>query len=106
MTAHDFAAKNLANGLVPKANAHKRRFRLRRGFGQRQADTSLRWVARARRQHDHLGLEGHGLLNVQCIIAVNHNVRPQFAEVVHKIVGKAVVVIDQKEHRKGSPVVK
>ena len=98
MAAHDIAAKGLTDGLMAQTDPQQRG----PGFGRRRrqgkTDAGLRRIAGAGGQHDSLGLQRHRGLHIQGIIAAHDNIRPQFAQIMHEVVGKAVVVIDEKQH--------
>ena len=94
MTPGHSAAKSLADGLMPQADAHQRRFGFRCGLNQRQADTRLIWCSGAGRQENPRRLHRHGFLGIDRIVAPDLNIRPQFAQIMDEVVGETVIVID------------
>ena len=67
-------------------------------FDQLQADAGFVGRARARRQHDALGLQGQRLIGGQGVIALHPDLRAQFSQEMEEIVGEAVIIIDQEKH--------
>lgn len=100
VTAHNLAAEGLADGLMTQTDPHQRGTGFGGGFCQCKTNAGLVGVARTRRQQYARGIQRHRLLNVQRIVALNHHIGTKFTQVVDKIVGKAVIVIDKQEHRR------
>jgi hypothetical protein len=55
-------------------------------------------AAGARRQHDGVGIGGDHRLGRHLVVAMHHDLRPQFTEEVNEVEGEAVVVVDQHDH--------
>ena len=96
--ADHFATKSLTDGLVAKADTQKRRAGFGGGFGEGQANARTIWIARSGRQDNARGFQRHRLLHIQRIIAVHRAIRAQFPKVMDKVEGKAVIIVDQKQH--------
>ena len=101
MAAHHIAPEGLTNRLMPQTHAKQRNARLGSSKRQGQANSRRRWVARAGGQHNCLWSQGHGRLHIHRIVAHHADIRPQLAQIMHEVVGKAVVVVDQKQHIAG-----
>src|SRR5262245_4204760 len=99
--AHDAATIGLANGLMAEAHAEDWNRRAHRS-DQLQADAGLVWRARTGRQYDALGCQLKHIGDGNLVVAVDLTARPKLAQEVDEIVGKAVVVIDQHQHRRGA----
>jgi hypothetical protein len=54
--------------------------------------------AGARRQHNGLGLERHHIGDGNLVVAMHGDIGPQPAEIVEKVEGEAVVIVDQNDH--------
>ena len=89
----DAAAERLADRLVPEADAEQRH-PARRLAHQLEADAGAVGVAGTRRQDDPLRRHGDRLGRGERVVAAHDEARPEAADEVEKIVGKAVVVID------------
>src|SRR6476646_10679123 len=99
--ADDAAAIDLADGLMAKAHAEDRH--LWSGAGDElEADSGAIWIARSGRQHDGLRRFRQHLIDGDLVVAVDARRRAQFPEEMNEVVGKAVVVVDQRKH--GAPV--
>ena len=66
-----------------------------------EADAGPVGIARAGRQHDRLRPLGQHLVDGHLVVAVDARRGAQFAEEMDEIIGKAVVVIDQRQHEGG-----
>ncbi len=94
---HDLAAKRGADGLMPQADAQN---------GQspgeilqhRHGDTRLGGRAGPGRNDDALGIERRDGFEIELIVAHGVHVLAEFAEILHQVVGKAVVVVDHQQH--------
>src|SRR4029077_14785867 len=96
---HHAAAIDLADGLVAETDAEDRH--LWPGAGdQLKADAGPIRVARARRQHDGLRRLGQHLIHGDLVVAVDTRRRAQFPKEMNEVVGKAVVIVDQRQHRR------
>ena len=100
--ADDVAAKSLPDGLVAEANAQKRDVCSSSCKGQGQANARLRRIARTGRQHDRRGPQLHDCLHIKRVIAPYHHICAKLAQIMHEIVGKTVIVVDQKQHLAGA----
>ena len=102
MTAYNVAAEVLTDGLVPQAYAHQRCVGFGCGRCQSQTDAGLRRVAWTGGQKDARRVHAYGVLNGQRVVSPDLHISAHFAQIVHKVVGETVVVIDQKQHFVGS----
>ena len=98
--AHHAAAIDLADGLMAEADAEDRH-RRPGALDQLEADAGPVGIARAGRQHDGLRRLGQHLIDGDLVVAVDARRRAQFAEEMDEVVGEAVVIIDQRQHRRG-----
>src|SRR6185369_14845745 len=95
--AHHFAAESLSDRLMAQAHPEDRCGR--RGLRDEiEANASLIRRAGARRQHDGLGLERHHIGDGNLVVAMHGDIGPQPAEIVEKVEGEAVVIVDQNDH--------
>ncbi len=94
---HYLAAEGVANRLMAQADAEDRDFGGNRR-DQIETDAGLLGRAGAGRKHDgvRIGVDDSGAGDL--VIAVDANLRPQFTEIVHKVEGEAVVIVDQNDH--------
>src|SRR5208283_97313 len=99
---YDAATECLANCLVAKTYAEDRN-RAGEAFDQRHANASLGRRAGAGRNNDLRRLPGLDLLQRQCVVTVYADVGAQFTQILHEVVGKAVVIIDHKNHASPRP---
>ena len=95
--AHHAAAIDLADGLMAETDAEDRHHRPG-ACDQLEADAGPVGIAWARRQHDGLGRLGQHLVDGDLVVAVDARRGAQFAEEMDEVVGKAVVIIDQRQH--------
>ena len=93
----DIAAVHLADGLVAQANAQDRQLAGEVANGV-HGDARLIRGARARGNHQPLGLQGFNLLNGDFVVAVYLHVGTQLGQVLHHVVGEGIVVIDHQQH--------
>ena len=61
---------------------------------QLEADARLVGVARPGRENQSVEPERHRLVGAERIVALHHDLRPQFAEIVEQVVGEAIVIVD------------
>ncbi len=94
---HDLATEHLADRLMAEADAEQRHLRLGRRRDEIHADAGLVRRARARRQHDAVGLQGERVGDRDLVVAMDDAARPKIAQKVDEVVGETVVVIDQKQ---------
>jgi len=100
--AHHASAHGLADGLVPQAHAQDRHTS-GGGANQVQADAGPVGIARPRRDDDGAGFQRESIVHGDRVVAMHLQRRAKFAQEVPKVVGEAVVVIDQKQHDGESP---
>lgn len=93
--AHDLAAKRLRHRLKPEANAEQRNVRLGSLADQFKADPRMIGVARPWRDHYGVRRLAQNRVGALLIVAVNTGPRPQIPEILDKVVGKTVVIVDQ-----------
>src|SRR5947209_12504635 len=62
------------------------------------ADAGLLRSARSRRDQNPLGRHRLDLRDGHLVIALHHYLSPKFTQVLHQVVGEAVVVIEDKNH--------
>ena len=95
LRTHDLAAERLADRLMAQADAENRHLpaSLLDDF-QRHAGLVRR--ARPGRDHDALRRQLANLLDRQLVVARDAHVLTQLAEVLHEVVGEAVVVVDHQ----------
>lgn len=98
VAAHNLAAEGLANALMTKANPDQGCARLRRQRDHLKANTRLIRIARPGREHHPSRIERHRVARAKCVIAHNLNICAKFAQIMHQIIGKTVVIIDQQQH--------
>jgi hypothetical protein len=65
-----------------------------------------RLVRRAgtRRNHDAVGLERKRLLDGQLVVAHDGQLRAQLAQILHQVIGKAVVVVNHQNLHGTTPI--
>ena len=93
----DAATKGLADCLVSKADTQDRHDA--RGCPhQRDRDARVGRRAWARGDDDGRRLERDRLVGGQGVVPVHDRIGPELAGVLHEVVGKAVVVIQDQQH--------
>ncbi len=94
---HHFPAVNLAQALVSQAYAQHRHFagEMR---DHRIADARFVRCAGPGRNADMIRLKRRDLFHAQLIIAFHHRVFPQLPKILDQVVGKGIVVIEDKYH--------
>ena len=95
---HHVAAIGLADALVAQADAQDGRGRAH-ALDDLQRDTGFVRGARTGRDDDAFRRELLYLVHRQRIIAHHHDLGPQRLQVLHEVVGEAVVVVEHQEHR-------
>src|SRR4051812_28658180 len=82
---------------MPEAHTQQRRSRaeLADDF---IANAGFVWRARTGRDDDFLGLHCGDFVDGDFVVALYHGHSAEFPEVLHEVVGEAVVVIDDQEH--------
>ncbi len=95
-----FAAKRRANRLMPEADPENRHppLRLRKMLDQLHADARILRRTRPRRDQNPLRLQRLHLSRRQLIVAPNHHLRAQLTHVLHEVVGKRIVVVENEDH--------
>src|SRR5215472_11828066 len=93
----DPSPEGLTDRLVTEADAEDWNFTCE-ALDQWHTDTRFRGRARSRREHDPFWFPGSDLLEGQRIVAIDLHVRPELTEILHEVVGKAVVVVDHEQH--------
>ena len=98
----DYAtAENLANRLVAQANTQNRLLGFK-GLDDFQRDARLIRGPRSRRNHDAFRVELGNLRDIDLVVPENLDLLSQFAQVLDKIVGKGIVIIDHQNHFRSS----
>src|SRR5271166_136278 len=95
--ANDVAAKGGADGLMAETDAENRDFSCE-VFDDVDADARL--VRRAGTGRDDDAFRGELLDLFQCgpVVAAHHDFMPHFPDVLHQVVGKRIVVVQDKDH--------
>ena len=88
------ASVDLADSLVPQAHAQRADARPE-GFYDSAGHACLVRRAWARRDDDLIGLHGFDVRQRHRVIAPHLHLCPQFRQVLVKVVGEAIVVIDE-----------
>ncbi len=98
--SNHLAAKCLSDRLMAQTDAQDRRSPRRTGhvLYQRNQNSGIMGRARARRQHNPLRVQGFDLFRRQLVVAANHNLRAQFAQVLHEVVSERIVVVEDENH--------
>lgn len=96
--SHDIAAENLANALMPQANAEERQF-ARKLADDFATDTGIVRCARTGRNADALGRLLSNLIDRNLVVSMHLHLRAQFSKILDQVVGKRIVVIDYEKHR-------
>ena len=94
---HDLAAQRRADRLVAQADAEQRQLAGEVADGL-DADARLGRRAGAGRQHQMVGPQVGDALHRDLVIAEHAHVLAEFTEVLHQVVGEAVVVVDHQQH--------
>ncbi len=101
---HQFGSPNdptphhLPQTLMPQANTQDRHC-LAKLFDNRERDACFIGCAGAGRNNDAIGLTGSQIGNTDLIVAVNRDLSSQLTQVLHQVVGEAVVVINHGDTR-------
>ena len=91
---YDVAAKMLHNTLVTEADAEYG-YLPRKRLDHLERHTSIFRPARSRGNDEMRWFEAQALINIDLVIAVDHDVSPTCRKSLHQVVGKRVVVVDQ-----------
>lgn len=96
-SADDVCAKRLCDSLESKTHAEDGDASV--AFTHEiQADASVVGILRARREDDGPGLKVYRFFNAQGVIANNARLKRDIAKEMDEVVGKAIIVIDEKDH--------
>src|SRR6185437_2990788 len=90
------AAHRLPDGLVAEADAEDRR-RGAEAIDEGEADARFGRRLRAGGKQDGIGGQLFDAVEGELVVAIDEGLGPQFADIVHEVVGEAVVVIDDEE---------
>src|ERR1700674_759814 len=101
--AYNLSAKNLSNGLMAQANA-KNRNSAAQMLDQSEGNARIRRAARTRRDQNALGYIGFNLSQGDFVIAAHDHVLAKLAQILHKVVSKRIVVVDNQDHRSSSAI--
>ena len=105
--ANDLPAEGRTNGLVSKANSEQRHFALifitivapgRKMADQFDADAGLLRSAWSGGDDNSLGVHRLDLLNANFVIAADLDLSTEFAQVLDKVVGKRIVIVEDEDH--------
>src|SRR5262249_7082277 len=95
--AHDLAAVDLAERLMPETHAEHGH-----GAGElldrRLADPGIAGFAGPRRDHEALGLLRGERLGRDRVVAVDLELGAERAQVLHEVVGEGIVVVEDRDH--------
>src|SRR5262249_22531286 len=94
---HNLAAERGADGLMSQADAKQRDFS-GEVTNQSDADPGLVWSARTRGDYDSFRGEFCNLAYSCLVIAGDDYLRTQLSQILHQVVGKRIVVIQDKNH--------
>src|ERR1700758_3602912 len=94
---NDLSSKSLANRLMSQANAQYGHFP-GEVADQLDADPGVGRRARARRNHDALRAERLYFRDADLVVAAHLDLRPQLAQILHQVVGKRVVIVENEDH--------
>src|SRR6185369_5951005 len=96
LRTHDLAAECCPHGLVPEAHAQDRQLAGEMADG---VDRNARFGRRAgtRRHHQVIWVALRNAFDGDLVIAKHFDLRAELAEVLHQVVGEAVVVVDHEE---------
>ena len=94
---NDFPPKRLANGLVAQTDSQDRN-PSGKVVDELQCHTGIVGNAGSGRNDNLLGLAGLYPRNINAVVAVNDDLFPQFSQILHQVVGKGVVVVDDQNH--------
>src|SRR5579883_747442 len=95
---HHPPAEHFTDALMPQANA-KRGDARPQAFDDGVRDACLTRRAGSRRNDDLIGSQRFSLLQRDLIVAIDLHLCAQFSEILVEVVGEAVVVVYQQEHR-------
>ena len=96
-SAHHAAAKGRSDSLMSQANTEDGHFPGEM-TDQSDADAGVLRRARAGRDHDALRLHGFDIGNRELIVSANFDLGTEFSEVLNQVVGKGIVIVENKDH--------
>src|SRR5579885_2152101 len=96
--ADHFSAKGCTDGLMAQAHPKYGNF-AGKVANQINGDAGVLRRAGARRNQDTIGLECLYLCGRQFIVATDRHLCPQLAHILHQVVGKRIVSIEDENHR-------
>src|SRR5438552_6673036 len=94
--SHNSGTIDLSDGLVTQTDAEDGKTTIGE-LDEFHADSCLVWSARTRRENYGLGVQRKRFRRGQIVVSAYDNFSAQLSEIVEQVVGKAVVVIDQKQ---------
>src|SRR5436190_19491911 len=89
------ATEDVANALVTKADSQRRDVRAETAYDL-IGKTGFSWRARAGRYKNAVGVQFANALESNLVIAVDLHLHLHLAEVLHEVVGKRIVVVDDQ----------
>src|SRR6185437_12177020 len=92
-----FAAKRVANCLMPQANT-KNRYFPRETLNQRHANPRLARRARPRRNNNALRTQLLHFVERNRVVPPHFELLPHLAKILRQVIGKRIVVIEQQNH--------
>ena len=96
--ADDIASERRPDRLMSQANAQQGHLAGKMA-DQRNSDSGFLGRARAGREHDPLRTHGLHLGRRHLVVAPHLDLRPQFTQILHQVVGKRIVVVEDENHR-------
>ena len=94
---HHITAKRLADGLVAQAHAEDRQL-AGEVFDGFKGHARFARRTRARRNHNALRVQRGDFGDGQFVVAHHLDLGTEFAQVLHNVVGKGIVVINHQQH--------
>ena len=94
----DFAAKGLTDSLMAEADAEEGRITLGGGLDEVEANAGMVGIAGAGGDEDAFGFFREDLIDGDFVIAIDLGFDAQIAQILDQVVGKAVVIVDQRNH--------
>src|ERR1044071_2218956 len=95
--AHNPPSERLPDRLMAQTDAEDR-YLAREALDERHADARFGRCAGPRRDDDSVRLPRRDLAERERVVAIHAHVRTQLAQVLHQVVGEAVVVVDHQQH--------
>ncbi len=94
---HHFAAKSLADGLMPEAHAQDGVASCK-GLDERHRDAGLLRATGPGRNDDVLRRQRRNLFQGDLVVTPHHHRLPQLTKVLHEVVGEGVIIVDHQQH--------